>query len=136
MFGHALALALGGPAHAIAENEHYQIEDDNDYTVPVHGEARGLDAVLVEQPRGRLQDRFALLDITLGRAAGLDGVFHDCSGQLSNRHYSPANAPGHCRPLPLLVQTGFSKNSKTTWFTRANGPFHGRDAPCLQEELP
>ena len=48
IFGHALALALGGPAHAIAENEPYQIEDDNDYTVPVHGEARGLDAVLVE----------------------------------------------------------------------------------------
>jgi len=47
-FGHALAEALGGPAEAIAENEPYQIEDDSDYTVPVHGEARGLDAVLVE----------------------------------------------------------------------------------------
>lgn len=47
-FGHALAEALGGPAQAIAENEPYQIEDDSDYTVPVHGEARGLDAVLVE----------------------------------------------------------------------------------------
>lgn len=47
-FGHALAQALGGPAQAIAENEPYQIEDDSDYTVPIHGEARGLDAVLVE----------------------------------------------------------------------------------------
>lgn len=47
-FGHALAEGLGGPAQAIAENEPYQIEDDSDYTVPVHGEARGLDAVLVE----------------------------------------------------------------------------------------
>jgi len=47
-FGHALAEALGGPAQAIAENEPYQIEDESDYTVPVHGEARGLDAVLVE----------------------------------------------------------------------------------------
>ena len=47
-FGHALAHALGGPSQAIAENEPYQIEDDSDYTVPVHGEARGLDAVLVE----------------------------------------------------------------------------------------
>lgn len=47
-FGHALAEALGGPSQAIAENEPYQIEDDSDYTVPVHGEARGLDAVLVE----------------------------------------------------------------------------------------
>jgi predicted N-formylglutamate amidohydrolase len=48
VFGHALAEALGGAAAAIAENEPYQIEDDSDYTVPVHGEARGLDAVLVE----------------------------------------------------------------------------------------
>lgn len=47
-FGHALAEALGGSARAVAENEPYQIEDDSDYTVPVHGEARGLDAVLVE----------------------------------------------------------------------------------------
>lgn len=47
-FGHALAEALGGEAQAIAENEPYQIEDDSDYTVPVHGEARGHDAVLVE----------------------------------------------------------------------------------------
>ena len=47
-FGHALAQALGGPEQSIAENEPYEIEDDSDYTVPVHGEARGLDAVLVE----------------------------------------------------------------------------------------
>ncbi|WP_374329823.1 N-formylglutamate amidohydrolase [Aestuariivirga sp.] len=48
VFGHALAEALGGAAAHIAENEPYQIEDDSDYTVPVHGEARGLDAVLIE----------------------------------------------------------------------------------------
>lgn len=47
-FGQALAEALGGPAQAIAQNEPYQIDDESDYTVPVHGEARGLDAVLVE----------------------------------------------------------------------------------------
>lgn len=47
-FGHALAEALGGPAAHIAENEPYQIDDESDYTVPVHGEARGLDAVLIE----------------------------------------------------------------------------------------
>ena len=47
-FGRALAEALGGAAAMIAENQPYQIEDDGDYTIPVHGEARGLDAVLVE----------------------------------------------------------------------------------------
>lgn len=47
-FGHGLAEALGGAAAAIAENEPYSIDDESDYTVPVHGEARGLDAALVE----------------------------------------------------------------------------------------
>ena len=47
-FGRALAEALGGAGAMIAENQPYQIEDDDDYTVPVHGEARGLDAVPVE----------------------------------------------------------------------------------------
>ncbi len=47
-FGSWLAARLGGSAANIAENEPYRIEDDGDYTVPVHGEARGLDAVLVE----------------------------------------------------------------------------------------
>lgn len=47
-FGAALANALKAPGLNIAENEPYQIDDESDYTVPVHGEARGLDAVLVE----------------------------------------------------------------------------------------
>ena len=55
-FGHALAQALGGLEKAIAENEPYQIEDDSDYTVPVHGEARGLDAVLVEIRQDLIND--------------------------------------------------------------------------------
>ena len=56
-FGHVLAEALGGPAKSIAENEPSQIEDDSDYTVPVHGEARGLDAVLVEIRQDLIADR-------------------------------------------------------------------------------
>jgi predicted N-formylglutamate amidohydrolase len=56
-FGHGLAQALGGEAKCIAENEPYQIEDDSDYTVPVHGEARGLDAVLVEIRQDLIADR-------------------------------------------------------------------------------
>jgi len=47
-FGEALIAALGGAAAHIAANEPYVIEDDSDYTIPVHGEARGLDAVLLE----------------------------------------------------------------------------------------
>lgn len=47
-FGAWLVQRLGGQAAAIAHNQPYQIEDDSDYTVPIHGEARGLDAVLIE----------------------------------------------------------------------------------------
>src|SRR5690606_31691711 len=39
---------LGGARAGIAHNQPYRIEDDSDHTVPVHGEARGLDAVLIE----------------------------------------------------------------------------------------
>jgi predicted N-formylglutamate amidohydrolase len=47
-FGHALVQALQAPNLNIVANEPYQIDDEGDYTVPVHGEARGLDAVLIE----------------------------------------------------------------------------------------
>ncbi|MGE0239691.1 MAG: N-formylglutamate amidohydrolase [Parvibaculaceae bacterium] len=46
--GHALVEALREPGLSVVANEPYQIRDEGDYTVPVHGEARGLDAVLIE----------------------------------------------------------------------------------------
>lgn len=46
--GTALVAALQEPGLTVVANEPYRIEDDGDYTVPVHGEARGLDAVLIE----------------------------------------------------------------------------------------
>lgn len=47
-FGRSLAAALNQAGSPVAENEPYQIEDDGDYTIPIHGEARGLEAVLIE----------------------------------------------------------------------------------------
>lgn len=46
--GNALVEALQEPGLSVVANEPYRIEDDGDHTVPVHGEARGLDAVLIE----------------------------------------------------------------------------------------
>jgi predicted N-formylglutamate amidohydrolase len=46
--GNALVAASQEPGLIVAANEPYQIRDDGDYTVPVHGEARGLEAVLIE----------------------------------------------------------------------------------------
>ena len=47
-FGEALRAALDAPSLMVCANEPYAISDSSDYTVPVHGEARGLEAVLVE----------------------------------------------------------------------------------------
>lgn len=47
-FGHSLVEALQSPGLTIVANEPYRIGDDGDYTVPVHGEGRGLDVALVE----------------------------------------------------------------------------------------
>ena len=54
--GMKLVAALGGEAANIAANEPYRIGDDSDYTVPVHGEARGLDCVLVEMRQDLIAD--------------------------------------------------------------------------------
>jgi predicted N-formylglutamate amidohydrolase len=51
-FGRALIERLGaelGPDAPVGDNEPYRIEpEEHDYTVPVHGDARGLDAALLE----------------------------------------------------------------------------------------
>ncbi|HTN95892.1 MAG TPA: N-formylglutamate amidohydrolase [Nordella sp.] len=47
-YGEALVAALQEPGLTVVANEPYRIDDESDQTVPVHGEARGLDAVLIE----------------------------------------------------------------------------------------
>lgn len=42
------ALLAAEPGLAVALNAPYQIEDDSDYTIPAHGEARGLPHLLLE----------------------------------------------------------------------------------------
>lgn len=74
-FGAALATALGGPDSGIAHNEPYQIDDESDYTVPVHGEARGLDAVLIEIR----QDLIADDEGAAAWASRLSGALHRCA---------------------------------------------------------
>jgi len=77
-FGRALAAAIAeDPALVVGENEPYRIEPGTyDYTVPVHGDDRGLDAVLIEVRQDLLGDPGAIeawalrLASALGRAAG------------------------------------------------------------------
>lgn len=61
-FGAWLVDRLGGAEAGIAHNQPYQIEDDSDYTVPVHGEARGLDSVLIEIRQDLLDTEAAASD--------------------------------------------------------------------------
>lgn len=46
--GEILVQRLNAPSRPVEANQPYQISDDGDYTIPVHGEARGLEAVLFE----------------------------------------------------------------------------------------
>jgi predicted N-formylglutamate amidohydrolase len=56
-FGGALVRGLAAePGLVIGDNEPYRIEAAMDYTVPVHGDARGLDAVLLEVRQDLLVD--------------------------------------------------------------------------------
>lgn len=55
--GQALVAALQEPGLSVVANEPYRIEDGGDHTVPVHGEARGLDAVLIEIRQDLIAER-------------------------------------------------------------------------------
>jgi predicted N-formylglutamate amidohydrolase len=65
----------------VGDNEPYRIEADMDYTVPVHGDARGLDAALLEVRQDLVtmaadvekwasRIAVALSDVVRGRGAG------------------------------------------------------------------
>lgn len=56
-YGEALVTALQEPGLSIVANEPYRIDNESDQTVPVHGEARGLDAVLIEIRQDLIGDR-------------------------------------------------------------------------------
>jgi len=78
-FGRALVARLAaelGPA-AVGDNEPYRIEpEEHDYTVPVHGDARGLDAALLEVR----QDLIASAAEAEAWAARLTPAFADVPG--------------------------------------------------------
>lgn len=68
-FGRALVAALAAePGLVIGDNEPYRIEPDMDWTVPVHGDARGLDAALLEVRQDLLGDE-AGIEAWSGRLA-------------------------------------------------------------------
>ena len=77
IFGKALVEALGGAKSNVVGNQPYQIDDKSDYTVPVHGEARGLDSVLVEIRH----DMIAEIDGAANWSSRIGAALHDCMGR-------------------------------------------------------
>ncbi len=79
-FGRALVERLSadlGP-EAVGDNEPYRIEpEEHDYTVPVHGDARGLDAVLLEVRQDLLADAAGVEAWAARLAAVLAGTAAD-----------------------------------------------------------
>ena len=55
-FAEALLAELREPGLHIGANEPYSISDETDYTVPAHGEQRGLRAVLIETRQDLISD--------------------------------------------------------------------------------
>lgn len=62
------ALAQVAPQETVALNAPYSVDDDSDYAIPVHGEARGLPHVLVELRNDLIADA-AGQDLWAGRLA-------------------------------------------------------------------
>jgi predicted N-formylglutamate amidohydrolase len=58
-FALAFAAAMGelAPNELVAMNAPYEIEDDSDYTIPVHAEPRGLAHVLIEMRNDLIADQ-------------------------------------------------------------------------------
>jgi predicted N-formylglutamate amidohydrolase len=60
----------------VGRNEPYRIEIDEDYTVPVHGDARGLAAALVEVRQDLVTDVFNIERWSRMLAGALGSITH------------------------------------------------------------
>ena len=75
----ALRLALSAPGDLIVgDNEPYTVDDETDYTIPVHGELRGIPHVAIEirqdligEPAGQRQWAARLAEVLPKAAAGI-----------------------------------------------------------------
>lgn len=73
-FGQSLVDALAECGGNIAANEPYKIDDDGDYTVPIHGELRGLPAVLIEVRQDLIGDAAGIQTWSSALARALEAI--------------------------------------------------------------
>jgi predicted N-formylglutamate amidohydrolase len=75
VFGHALLARLRAePQLTIGHNEPYRITEEEDYTVPVHGDRRGLDAALLEVRQDLLATEAGITEWAERLAAALSEI--------------------------------------------------------------
>ena len=63
----------------IGDNEPYPIEDNIDYTIPRHGEGRGLPSVMIEIRQDQLLTSAGATDATIGNSVARIGRFPRCT---------------------------------------------------------
>lgn len=90
LYGRAAGFASALIAHLTAENglvigdnEPYRIETDMDYTVPVHGDRRGIDAVLLEIRQDLLEAPKARAEWAARLAAALSALVERQRGRIA-----------------------------------------------------
>jgi predicted N-formylglutamate amidohydrolase len=71
------ALAARTPQGAVVFNQPYAIEDDSDYTIPVHGERRNRPHVLVEIRNDLIADAAGVARLTALLADALEAATGD-----------------------------------------------------------
>ena len=85
----------------VGDNEPYAVSDETDYTIPVHGEARGLMNTGIEIRQDLIAD--AAGQQRMGGAAGADfrrdrnGVARAAAAAGLTPLTAPASAPARCR---------------------------------------
>jgi predicted N-formylglutamate amidohydrolase len=79
-FGEALAAAIAARSGAlVGRNEPYRVSLDHDYTVPIHGDARGLPSVLVEVRQDLVSDVLGIERWSFKLAAALADACPSCT---------------------------------------------------------
>ena len=74
-FGEALAVAIEARTGlVVGRNEPYEVSLDHDYTVPVHGDARGLPSALLELRQDLVADVFGIERWSYALAGALRAV--------------------------------------------------------------
>lgn len=94
-FGEELASAIAAQSGAlVGRNEPYRVSLEHDYTVPVHGDANGCPAALIEVRQDLITDVFGIERWSRVLAAALTAIEHLITGSSDRLRPNPEDQPG------------------------------------------